>query len=248
MIEPLEFTPLGFDERQIFPKETSLDLDFDVFNVKLETITNFVLSLLKSCDLYNLTNESEITTFVHHIKEQHKPNEFRNFLLCVDHCQFYANLISSIPNKTVKELAVFFFLLSLYCDESPETVIFKAESLCTLSPISQNREEFYQYVGSLSSSTDSFNVLFDKDIIDLLAAISRYSYLSRSIDVTNKFVNLRFLEDKEENAEIQHFIIEFEVRSFIVPCCGEFLKRGISMYQIRKQITSNASSLTHSNY
>ena len=248
MIEECTFPPQEQSSKFVYPKSIPLFSNYDVFSLKMDNIELEVITIIKSCGLDDfIDNNIVFACFLDHVKKAHKPNVFSNFLLCIDHVQFAAMIIKMLDKKEIKHFAVILTILGMYCDIAPETVVFAAESMCTGCPFRCDREELYKWIG-IYSRDFSFGVLFEQDVCQLICAICRYSYMIRPLDLVKKFLELRFKEEGEENVDVQNFTLETEVRAFIVPCCGEFMKREIRSDTFRKLFTSNASGITHASF
>ena len=94
------------------------------------------------------------------------------------------------------------------------------------------------------------NHLFLNNLIYPLCILSKFSYIARPYEITLKLIKNRFeeefeIDDDQDTWEmVQNYQLEFEVRSIILLCSGEFVKKGIKFDQIRKLFTSNISLIT----
>ncbi|EAY17544.1 hypothetical protein TVAG_453720 [Trichomonas vaginalis G3] len=244
-ISPIESSYVSPSRPTLFCRDNKLDYGFNVFTTKLEDLVSETQSIFQALGLTAFFNDTVISQYFEVIRSKHNNNLFRNYRLCLDHCQFAAAIMKTMDIEKPDMLCILLYLLSLYCDISPSTVVFCAESLCSEPPFNIDKDIIYKAFVRFDKC-ETFDVLFDSDISSLVCAISRYSYLARSLDTMKKFVDQRFSEDNESDQEVQKFIIEYEMRSFIIPCCGEFAKRNIRTDAFRKLFTSNASAITHS--
>ena len=103
--------------------------------------------------------------------------------------------------------------------------------------------------------TQSFDFLNTGELYIFITCISQYSYLSRSPEISKKWIDKRlkeeFSEDELQNDsndsysyEILMSQIDFELKSILMPTFGEIVKKDIKIDHIRKLFTSTMSAIT----
>lgn len=244
-ISPIESFYMPPSRPSLFVRDNRLDFGYNVLACKLEDLIADTQALFQALGVSVFFNDTVMSNFFDVIRSKHSQHKFRNYRLCLDHLQFCACIIKGMDVEKLDTFCIFLYLICLYSDIQPSTVLFYAESLCVDPPFNCDRDYIFNQFIKFDKS-DTFDVLFDADLPTIICAISRFSYLARSPDVVKKMLELRFEEDNESDPEIIKFIIEYEMRSFVIPCCGEFAKRNIRTDTFRKLITTNASSITHS--
>lgn len=97
--------------------------------------------------------------------------------------------------------------------------------------------------------SNSFDLFYSGGLINFIVELSCFSYLARNLEDTEQWVKYRFQrelqnDDEEMREDLKKFQLDFEVRSIILPACGEFVKKGIKFDLVRKLFTTNVSKIT----
>lgn len=260
-----------------FTNSFPLTNTYDVLSLSELDINRCVLSTMKNLGIVDFFsfNEIQIQTMLNQLRRMHRHRPFSNWKLSVDRVQYLEYFMKQTKTMDsitpVQRAALFFHMLamnaviedtSILCrtkrcleglgNSHTATVIFIVMSSVMDNPFfSMDPDHQTRFWTSLKAieAIDHIEQINGSDLMVLTASICRFSYLSRSLPVAQRFVTNRFAEEyKDEPAafhdDLTRYQLEFEIRMLVHPAFNEIANQGFRIEVLKRQIIDNVSKIT----
>jgi hypothetical protein len=89
-----------------------------------------------------------------------------------------------------------------------------------------------------------FEALYAEDVVFQLGELARFSYFARDESIARKWSEKRFLAEGESIKEIQNYILDFDMRSLVLPLFMEVAKKGLRLDSVRRRMMAAFTAIS----